>query len=150
MFIVIWHVHQVLLKFICQWNCWVNKILLVRPFVNYYCKHYIYCFFLCVRSSRSGIFAPSCNLNPLNPKIKIGILICSPYSFRIDAKHGHPTTVFCKISVRRSKYCLQFSFIWGQLKFLDDRSIHVQFSEINSLRFSKVSLIFHISLPRLG
>ena len=22
---------------------------------------------------------------------------------------GHPTTVFCKISVRRSKYCLEFS-----------------------------------------
>ena len=25
---------------------------------------------------------------------------------------GHPTTVFCKISVRRSKFCLEFSFTW--------------------------------------
>ena len=25
------------------------------------------------------------------------------------AVQGHPTTVFCKISVRRSKYCLEFS-----------------------------------------
>ena len=23
---------------------------------------------------------------------------------------GHPTTVFCKISVQRSKFCLEFSF----------------------------------------
>ena len=31
---------------------------------------------------------------------------------------GHPTSVgvFCKISVRRSKYCLEFSIIWGRLK----------------------------------
>ena len=28
---------------------------------------------------------------------------------------GHPTTVFCEISVRRSKYCLEFSFAWGRL-----------------------------------
>ena len=25
---------------------------------------------------------------------------------------GHPTTVFCKMSVRRSKFCLEFSFTW--------------------------------------
>ena len=29
---------------------------------------------------------------------------------------GYPTTVFCKISSRRSKYCLEFCFTWGQLK----------------------------------
>ena len=27
-----------------------------------------------------------------------------------SAGQGHPTTVFCKISVRRSKFCLEFSF----------------------------------------
>ena len=54
---------------------------------------------------------------------------------------SHPTTVFCKISVRRTKYCLEFSITWGgQKKFLD---------VINSLQFSE-QLIFHISLPRLG
>ena len=29
---------------------------------------------------------------------------------------GHPTSVLCKISVRRSKYCLEFSITWGRLK----------------------------------
>ena len=29
---------------------------------------------------------------------------------------GHPTTVFCKISVRRSKYCLKFYITWRGLK----------------------------------
>ena len=29
---------------------------------------------------------------------------------------GHPTMVFCKISVRRSKYCQEFSIAWGRLK----------------------------------
>ena len=29
---------------------------------------------------------------------------------------GHPTSVFCKISVRRSKYCLEFYITWGRLK----------------------------------
>ena len=29
---------------------------------------------------------------------------------------GHPTTVFCKISVRRNKYCLEFSIAWGRLQ----------------------------------
>ena len=29
---------------------------------------------------------------------------------------GHPTTVFFKISDRRSKYCLEFSITWGRLK----------------------------------
>ena len=29
----------------------------------------------------------------------------------------HPTTVFCKISVWRSKYYLEFSITWGRLKF---------------------------------
>ena len=28
---------------------------------------------------------------------------------------GHPTTVFCKISVRRSKFCLEFSFTWLEI-----------------------------------
>ena len=29
---------------------------------------------------------------------------------------GHPTTVFCKISVRRSKYWVKYSISWGWLK----------------------------------
>ena len=40
---------------------------------------------------------------------------------KIQIEQDHPTTVFCKISVRRSRYCLHFSI---------DRSIHVQFSKL--------------------
>ena len=31
-------------------------------------------------------------------------------------RQGHPTTVFCKIALRRSKYCLEFSITWARLK----------------------------------
>ena len=31
-------------------------------------------------------------------------------------RQGHPTTVFCKISVRRNKFWLEFSSTWGWLK----------------------------------
>ena len=48
------------------------------------------------------------------------------------AKHQeHPTTVFCKISVRRSKYIASnFLLLEDDYKFLDDRSIDVQFSKL--------------------
>ena len=38
------------------------------------------------------------------------------YTCRTARGQGHPTTVFCKISVRRSKYCLEFSITLGRLK----------------------------------
>ena len=37
---------------------------------------------------------------------------------------------FCKISVRKSKNCQAYSITRGGLKFLDNRSIHVQFSRL--------------------
>ena len=43
---------------------------------------------------------------------------------------GHPTTVLCKISVRRNKYFPEFSIAWGRLQFLDTSAIHVQFSKL--------------------
>ena len=33
-----------------------------------------------------------------------------------ESFQGHPTTVFCKISTRRSRCCLEFSSAWGRLK----------------------------------
>ena len=42
--------------------------------------------------------------------------------------HGHPTTVFCKISVRKSKHGLEFSIGLGRLKI--SRSIHVEFPKL--------------------
>ena len=41
---------------------------------------------------------------------------CSPLGTFILSFQEHPTTVFTKISVRRSKYCLEFSINWGRLK----------------------------------
>ena len=64
---------------------------------------------------------------------------------------GHPTTVFCKISVQSSKYSLEFSITWGRL-FLDDSPIHGLCNFRNSSnKFPKIfwSLRFHIALPRL-
>ena len=42
---------------------------------------------------------------------------------------GHPTTVFSKIRVRRSKYFISFSVLEDGQKFLDDRSV----SEVSRL-----------------
>ena len=58
-----------------------------------------------------------------------------------ELRQGHPTTVFCKISVRRSKNYLQFSITWGRLKLsrwpFHSCTVFVAYL-INSLRFSKV------------
>ena len=42
--------------------------------------------------------------------------VFSKNNFNKDFVQGHPTTVFCEISVRRSKNCLEFSIAWGKLK----------------------------------
>ena len=64
-----------------------------------------------------------------------------------SSRRGHPTTVFCKISVRSSKYCLEFSITWGRLK-ISWRPLHsctiFEAQLINSLRFSEVEFFtFH-------
>ena len=55
---------------------------------------------------------------------------------------GHPTTVFCKISVRRSKFCLEFSFTWLKISRWPFHSCTIFEAHlillINSLRFSEV------------
>ena len=54
---------------------------------------------------------------------------------------GHSTTVFCKISVRRRKHCVEFSITWGRLNISSYFWMSVQFMYnfearlINSLRF---------------
>ena len=56
-------------------------------------------------------------------------------------------TVFCKISVRRGRCCLEFSVSWGRLKISRWRSIRRTIFEaylINFLQFSKV-LFFHLT-----
>ena len=49
-------------------------------------------------------------------RIRLRGSILSIHSSLILYSQGHPTTVFCKISLRRSKYCLEFSITWGRLK----------------------------------
>ena len=63
--------------------------------------------------------------------------------FYVEAlNRGHPKTVFCKISVRRSiKYCLEFYIAWGRLNIFrwPFRSCTIfEAYLINPLRFSKV------------
>ena len=59
----------------------------------------------------------------------------------IAYQQRHPTTVFCKISVRRSKYCLGFFITRERLKIFrwlfHSRTI-LEAYLINSLRFSEV------------
>ena len=66
---------------------------------------------------------------------------------------GHPITVFYKISVRRSKYFLEFSFAWERLKIsrllLHSCTIFEAYLILKSPTIFK-SLIFHISVLRLG
>ena len=56
---------------------------------------------------------------------------CSPLTTFILSFQEHPTTVFSKIPVRRSKYCLEFPINWGRLKVSRwPFPIHVQFSKL--------------------
>ena len=43
-------------------------------------------------------------------------LACSNYMGHYGANQMHPVTVFCKISFRTNKYCLEFSINWGKQK----------------------------------
>ena len=62
--------------------------------------------------------------------------VCSAFSSCIISRSScsgalHDlTTVFCELSVPRSKQSLEFSIAWGRLKTLKDRSTRVQFSEV--------------------
>ena len=64
-------------------------------------------------------------------------------------RQEHPTTVFCKISVRRRKYCPEFSISWERQKIY---RWPFYSCAILKFKFNTIfwSLIFHISLPRLG
>jgi len=88
-----------------------------------------------------------CENGELNRWYFLGALTTTEVSM-----HRHPTTVFCKISVRRSKYCLEFSIAWIRLKIsrwpFHSGTIFEAYL-INSLRF-RWGLNFHISHPRPG
>ena len=59
----------------------------------------------------------------------------------IRCAQGHPTTVFCKISVRRSKNCLEFSITRGRLTISRWPFHSCTIFEVY------VSLIFRIPIP---
>ena len=65
-----------------------------------------------------------------------------PIVFFHSSGQGHPTTVFCKISVRRCKFCLEFSFTWQKISRWPFHSCTIfeahQIMLINSLGFSEV------------
>ena len=71
----------------------------------------------------------------------------------LSVHQGHPTTVSCKISLRRSTNCLQFSIPWGKLRISrwPFHSCMYNF-RILSNKFPTIlwSLIFGILPPRLS
>ena len=95
--------------------CTVSNWILTSSFLgifksvrkNFLNKSFVSSFDSCSRS-----FIPQNFKLPLRRWVHVG---------RVEVKlqwssQGHPKTVFCKISVRRSKYCVEFSIIWGRLK----------------------------------
>ena len=63
------------------------------------------------------------------------------FSLQSHRNQEHLSTVFCELSVRRSKYCLEFSITWGRLtlsRWPFHSYIIFETYLINSLRFSKV------------
>ena len=71
------------------------------------------------------------------PDPKSCFILCTV--FCVYVQQGHPTTVFCKRSVRRSKNYLEFSIAWERLKisrWLFHSCTIFEPDLINSLRFS--------------
>ena len=63
------------------------------------------------------------------------------FSMQSHRNQEHLSTVFCELSVRRSKYCPEFSITWGRLtlsRWPFHSYIIFETYLINSLRFSKV------------
>ena len=52
----------------------------------------------------------------VNSPLLLRILLRSAGIFRYIKSYTCYTAVFCKISIRRSKYCLEFSISWERLK----------------------------------
>ena len=79
-----------------------------------------------------------------NPGLKIEACIKKPHfalSQNTEFILEHPTSVFCKIFVRISKYCLEFYITWEWLKISRWSFYSCKILDaclINSLRFSEV------------
>ena len=118
-------------------------------------------------NARSNVFDGSKCLSEAYCRAKFGILYVlvwliiwpwrsktwAAWSKKARISQGHPTTFFCKITVRRSKYYLEYSSTWGWLKssrwpFHLSRIFEANL--ITEILFEFSSLIFHISLPRLA
>ena len=70
------------------------------------------------------------------------------YHFQRDISQGHPMTVSCKLSVQGSKFWLEFSIAWGQLKICTWLlPLRYNFQSLSN-KFPKIfwSLISHILL----
>ena len=115
------------------------------------------------RYERSNTFRPYPNVRrtvgrPLTSKtVSKDIVISLEFGIRRKVSwkdqvesSGHPTTVFCKISFRRSKYCLEFSITWGRLKIY--RWPFHSCTIFEAYKFPTIfwSLIFTFYLSKLG
>ena len=73
------------------------------------------------------------------------------YFTQLETFHtqGQPKTVFCKISVRRAKYRLEFSVTWGKLKIsrwtFHSCTISLRFSIFSKKSFEKYERVIFFS-----
>ena len=64
-----------------------------------------------------ALYFGACPFSPWSPSDAINVPRQVKTSLIFSCKgQGHPTTAFCKISVRRSKNCLEISIPWGWLR----------------------------------
>ena len=110
---------QAIRKQTCPWCCrlccivWGNAWIIVNQIIKWMRKFF-----------------------PLSKKLKLKVKYSSiniTVNCWLQNCKGHPRTVFCKISVWRSKNCLEFSIAYQAekgLKFLVDHFIQVQISKL--------------------
>ena len=135
-----WHLLERKIPFLYIFVCFV--FFLLSAFSRFF-----FSFFGLSAFFPSAFYYPNFSIRIRHPQVSGPRITDTVQAF----DQGHPTTVFCKISVQSSKYSLELSITWGRL-FLDDRPIHGLCNFRNSSnKFPKIfwSLRFHIALPRL-
>jgi len=124
--------------------CAANRAMATEPWFRLYSFNVLN---LVTRNVTIACEQALLNKRPLNRDLWKPSQSCQTAEYQ-----GHPATVFCKISVRRNKYCQKFSISWGRPKTsgwtLHSRTNFKAYL-INSL-YEFLKLICHISLPKLG
>ena len=126
--------------FYCRWSKWWN--------CKWHLKYLLVCGEVDFSITEIGSEREKVNETPCKREIEVFMLFLLRTCWCLS--QGHPTTVFCKISVRTSKYCLEFYL-------RTDKNFKMAVPLMNNFRslcnkFPRIfwSLIFHISHPGLA